>query len=278
MTDHKYDTLVLSGGGVKGFFLLGAIQCLIDQGILSSIHTYVATSVGAIICYLLAIGYTPIEIVVALHTNKWLERMQFFNLVSMINCNGAIPFSTINESLEKLTIEKIGHYITLQKLKETYGKTLICTTYNMTTCTTEYLGPENYPDLPCLTALRMSCNLPLVFDRFKYMDNYYIDGGMSDNFPILKGEELSKNVLGIYLEIDEQGLQDKPEDGLVQYFIKLLQIPMVQGVKHKIALAKNSKIISIQTGGLRNLLDFDIKSKVRLEMFSEGYTQVKNCI
>jgi predicted patatin/cPLA2 family phospholipase len=272
----SFDTLVLPGGGVKGFCLLGALQACLDRGLLGNISKYVGTSVGAIIGYLLAIGYNPIEILIVLHTNKWLEKMQSFNLVAMINGDGVTSFTNIGEALERLTISKIGKFITLGKLKEEFGKTLVCVTYNMTVCTSEYLSYDNYPDLPCLTALRMSCNLPLIFDRFKYMDNYYIDGGIVDNFPILKGEEIGERVLGLNLEIDEKTLRDDPADGIMTYFVRLMQIPIIQSVKYR-----NSKvtdkcvIIPIDSAGIRNMLEFDIKSKVRLDFFSTGYNSVK---
>jgi NTE family protein len=269
-----FDTLVLSGGGVKGFCLLGAVQAGIDSGLLKP-DIYIGTSVGAMISYLLAIGYTPIEIMISLYSNHWLEKVQNFNLVAMINGNGATSFTGFNEGLEKLTINKIGKFITLGKLKQEYGKTLICVTYNMTTCHTEYLGPDNNPDLPCITALRMSANIPLVFDRFKYMDNYYIDGGISDNFPILKGQELGKKILGLYLEFPEKNLQDNPEDGMMTYFIKLLQVPIFQSTKHRInQTGSNCTIIPIKTD-LGNPIEFDVRSKTRLNMFSAGYNSVK---
>jgi NTE family protein len=281
MDEKNYDTLVISGGGIKGFILLGAIQAVLDSGKLNNVDTYLGTSMGAILGYLLAIGYTPIEIVVELHTtmNKYLLKTQNFDLTNMINGNGAITFTHLNEGLEKLTLNKIGKFITLGKLREEYGKTLICATYNMTVCTTEYLGPDNYPDLPCLTAIRMSSNIPMIFDRFKYMDNYYIDGGLTDNFPILKGCEIGNKVLGICLEIEENTLKDIPEDGVVSYLFKLLQVPVIQGTRNQINQVKNlaqdkCTIINIMSE-LRNFLQFDVQSKVKLEMFSKGYETVK---
>lgn len=276
MSEEEYDTIVLSAGGTKGLFLLGGIQAMIDNNLCKNVDKYVGTSVGSIIGYLLAIGYTPIEIMVSFYTNHWLEKMQSFNLVSMINGNGATSFTPLHEALEKMTLQKIGRFLTLGKLREIYGKTLICVTYNMTVCITEYIGPDNYPDLPCLTALRMSSNLPLVFDRFKYMDNYYIDGALSDNFPILKGQEIGKKVMGLFVKINEKSLQDDPEDGIMTYFLRLLQIPMAQSTKDKNNLVtEKCDLIPIDTE-MKNFVDFDIKSKMRLDMFSKGYEIVKN--
>ena len=44
---------------------------------------------------------------------------------------------------------------------------------------TEYLSYLNHPNMQCLIALRMSCNLPIIFSQFKYLNCYYLDGGMT---------------------------------------------------------------------------------------------------
>ena len=275
--EQKYDTLVLSGGGINGFYLIGALQAIMDADLHRHFSTYVGTSIGSILGYLLAIGYTPMEIIIELYTTSCLDRLQSFNLISMINGNGATTFTSLHEALEKLTLKKIGRFLTLGKLRETLGKTLICTTYNMTVCATEYLGPDNYPDLPCLTALRMSANLPLVFDRFQYMDSYYVDGWITDNFPILKGEEVGTRVLGLYLKIDEKSLHDDPEDGVMSYILRLLQLPIVNNTINKAALAGSKcTVIPVYCGPKSNSVDFNVKSKVRLDMFSKGYESVKS--
>ena len=59
-----YDTIVLSGGSIHGIIVLGCIQYMIDNNILNKINIYIGTSIGSIIAYLLAIGCTPIDIIV----------------------------------------------------------------------------------------------------------------------------------------------------------------------------------------------------------------------
>ena len=105
----NYDTLVLSGGSSKGIIILGALQYAYDNFLLNKVTNYIGTSIGAIICYLLAIGYTPIEIVIYICTNQLFEKIQHFNIVAMINGVGAISFNNIYEHLEKMTIEKLGY-------------------------------------------------------------------------------------------------------------------------------------------------------------------------
>lgn len=272
----EYDTLVLSGGGVKGYILLGAIQSALDLKMISDVKTYVGTSIGSVISYLLAIGYSPVELMVALHIGNWMEKLSYFDLVSMTNGNGASSFTPIQECLEKLTIDKIGKFITLGKLKEEFGKTLICTTYNMTTCKMEYLSPDTHHELPCLTALRMSANIPLVFDRFKYTDCFYVDGGIGDNFPIITGEEHGEKVLGFNMKADVKSLQDNPDDGIISYFFRLLQVPVKQATEYRLSTStEKSTIIHLFSGNLKSPLEFSLASQQRLEMFSEGYQQTK---
>jgi predicted acylesterase/phospholipase RssA len=272
----SYDTLVISSGGIKGFYLLGGVQSLIDKDLLSNVNKYVGTSVGSIICYLLAIGYTPVEIVVTINSHKWLEKMKIFDTVSAFNGGGAISFTPLGEALEKMSIDKIGRLLTLGKLYELTGKTLICVTYNMTTSEIEYLGPETHPDLPCLTAIRMSSNIPIIFDRFKYMDNYYIDGALCENFPIKKGEEIGNKVIGLHIVGSKNSLKDEPDGGIFTYFIRLLQIPMMNSINKTIQNAnKDTKIITISTDAdMSSSIKFDIEHKTRLEMFFKGYTIV----
>jgi predicted acylesterase/phospholipase RssA len=274
---NDFDTLILPGGGIKGIYLLGGLHAFYEKKLTDKINNFIGTSVGSIICYLLCIGFNPLEILVSIYKNKIMEKLQNFSILKFTDGEGAINFNIISEFLEKLTIEKFGQLITLGKLKELCGKTLICVTYNMTQCCTEYLGPDNFPDLACITAIRMSSNIPLIFGRFLYMNNFYIDGGMTDNFPIEKAEEIGKKILGLNLQLPEKSLQDNPQEGILMYILRLLQIPIIQLTLKKTKNVKeNSTVFNIKSGEIKSFLNFNLKSQGRLDMFSEGYCQVKD--
>ena len=132
MEDKIFDTIVISGGALKGFALLGALQCLVDQNKLVHVKKFIGTSIGAMISYLMCIGYTPIEIMVHLCKNDWMKKMANFDILKAVNGGGALSFSIINELLEKMTIEKIGKFVTLGEIHKTYGKQLICCAFIMT--------------------------------------------------------------------------------------------------------------------------------------------------
>jgi predicted acylesterase/phospholipase RssA len=269
-----YDTLVLSGGGIHSIVMMGALQFAEDNFLLGKIKNFIGTSAGAICCYLLAIGYTPQDILVYLCTNQVLERIRNFNLVAMLNGNGAVSYNYIHEILEKMTIEKIGKLITLEDLRNDYKKTLICTSHNTTRDKLEILSYETYPKMPCLIALRMTSNLPFIFDRFKYMGNYYVDGGVSNNFPLYIGDKIGKKVLGILLESNQVNFSSE-KTNVIEYMYYLMFISHKLSIKAQIKNAsKKCRTINITPGDIA-FFNFNLDTPSKLELFSSGYKQMK---
>lgn len=281
----EYDTLVLSGSATKGFITLGAVQYAFDNNLLNNLQTYIGTSSGSMICYLLCIGYTPIEIMVYICTNQIMEKLREFNVIGMVQGRGAVSYNTIQESLEKMTISKIGYLPTLEDLKIKYNKTFICATHNLTKDCTEYLSYETHPTLPCITAIRMSSTIPLIFETYKYNNNSYVDGGISDNFPIDLGEKIGNKILGIMLLMDNTlKFQEGTDKGIIDFMQKIIFIPVCQYVKHKVAQINKEKVKVVcinktdelyHTNDKIELLDFNINTTTKMDMFAVGYQKMK---
>ena len=274
--DIKYDTLVLPGGGIKGLLILGALQNCYDNFLLTDIVNYVGTSSGAMTCYLLALGYTPVDIVTYICCYQIMEKMQHFDLFAMMNNLGATSFSSISEVLEKMTIDKIGYLPTLLDMKQQYNKNLVFVTYNLTKHTEEYLNHETHPSLPCLVALRMSANLPLVFENYKYNSNLYIDGGITNNLAIDVGERIGSKVLGLYINYLDYSFSNG--NNILEFIYKLMYIPIIQLQKNKLEKAdkKRCTVLNLSDTMVVKMFDFSISTTEKLELFSTGYRQVKN--
>lgn len=273
----KHDTLVLPGGGVKGLTILGALQYCCDNFILTDIVNYVGTSSGSMICYLLAIGYTPTDIITNICCNQIMEKMQHFDLFAMINNLGATTFTSIYEVLEKLTIDKIGYLPTLMDIKQQYNKNLVFITYNLTKNTEECLNWETHPSLPCLVAIRMSSNLPLIFENYKYNNNLYIDGGITNNFAIDIAENIGTKVLGVYIHYSYSTSSTTTNNNILEYIYKLIYIPIIQQQRNKLDKASREKctVIDISDTMIVKMFDFSLSTTEKLELFSAGYRQVK---
>jgi NTE family protein len=274
----NFDTLVLSGGALKGIVSLGVVQYAIDNQYLNNVIHYCGTSSGAMICYLLAIGYTPQEIMVYICTHRIIEKMKNLNFAAVVDGTGVSSFNYIQEQLEKMTIDKIGKLITLGDLKS-YGKTLSVVTYNITKGRVEYLTTDDTPEIPCIVALRMSSNIPLLFENFKYMDSYYVDGGIADNFPIDIAEKQGERILGIYLDYSSTNFINMEETNTISYILKLFNV-VISRATH-IRIEKSSKkcvfirIDGKSPGTSVNFLNFNINAREKLDMFSGGYTTGK---
>lgn len=181
-----FNSLVLSGGGIKCIYKLGFLYGLN----LNHIQTFVGVSSGAIVCFLLAIGYTPFEIFIKLLNNlKWLNHSYSNGLFN----------NNIKEHISKLLAEKIqSNDITFERLFKLTSKRLIVNAFNITEFKQEIFSLETTPYMSCIKALELSISIPLLFEQSYWNNNSYIDGGLVNNFPItlaLKYEGL--NILAI---------------------------------------------------------------------------------
>jgi predicted acylesterase/phospholipase RssA len=260
-----YNTLIVSAGTIKTIYSLGSLQYCYDMKLLEQISTYIGTSTGAIIVYLLSIGYTPLELIAYMCTHDVFRSFQNINIISLMNKQGVLPFYGFQEHLEQLTINKIGFLPTLNDLYVKFGKKLVLSTYNYTKGEIEYISIDNHADLPCIVALHMSCALPLLFDSFKYMDHYYIDASISESFAIHAiPEENKTNTLGIM--IDHVVDTDYESSTIIDYIQNLFTIPL----KRLEPDTETMDIIHIRPEEEHNFHLF-LSTKEKLDKFSEGY-------
>lgn len=269
----KYDKIVLSGGAIKGFSILGSLQYLYEQQLINDVDKYVGTSVGSGILYLLAIGYTPIEIIVKIMTSQFMKKMSL-NIFSLTQGYGAYDWNVIEDFLKILTLDKIGRFISLNELYTDFNKEIIFVTYNYSMNRTEYLSRHNHPNMQCLTAIRMSCNLPIIFSQFKYLNCYYLDGGMTNNFAINKIED-DENVIAINTNFQSE-INSKDTFKIHEYIYNIIcKFVNSEGKKNINNVHKNCDIIDIKKSNISSI-DFSITTQTKLNMFSDGYQITKN--
>ena len=115
----RYKGIILPGGSTKGFCILGALQYMLDHKLFDENIEYLAgTSIGSIICYFLAIGYSPIEQLVYLCSNNVFESIKVNSISEIFTGDGIVNYQPITAHFEKMTAEKLGYIPTLKQLKE----------------------------------------------------------------------------------------------------------------------------------------------------------------
>lgn len=268
----EINTLVLAGCAIRGFAHIGALQYLQDQNVLGSVKKYVGVSIGAIIGYLICIGYSPIEIMVALTTQTdFLNKLSQFDILNVLNGGGASSFSIVQDVLEKLTIQKLGKFITMQELYDTGGKTLVCCTYNRTKECVEYISHTNEPSIPCLVALRMSANLPFLFEPFTYNSCVYLDGGVLDNLPITC---LATNDRALALRIKSERCSTK-WFSFFDTLMEIISIPVQHIEKMKMQqMQQQCTVITMYVDG-PVFFQFTMNTVEKFNLFSVGYDTLR---
>lgn len=192
-TPHP-DTLVLSGGGVKGLAMLGAVEKLRSEGVLSKVRTVVGTSAGALIGTLVATHRDFRGALDVICTHGYKPDFDFARLASGFGLDSGKSI----ESLATALLADLPPSITFADVRKMFGTTLIVCVTNVSKRRAEYLGPDTHPDMPVVLALRMTCSVPLYFSAVKFNDSWYVDGSIVDNFPCdWAAHHGAKHVVGI---------------------------------------------------------------------------------
>lgn len=270
---EKFDTLVLSGGGVRGFVVLGALQYLKDIGVMESIKNYIGTSIGCVISFLLIIGYEPCDIVVRFIQHKYLGRIQPASILDLfLKGNGILRYDDFNEILTEMILLKRETVPTFGEVLDEYGVNLICVTYNYSKKKEVIVSGETHPHMKTLDGLRMSCNLPFVFSHFQYEGDYYFDGFLSNNFPI---HHISPE--GRAIGITAEGNMCLDGDEALDFWkivwnLFVTPIQELQSIKNAPYLSR-CKVIELDMNKY-SFLDYKLSSKNMLNMYSEGFSKI----
>ncbi len=186
---------VFSGGGLKGFALVGAYQVLEEKGY--KFKRVAGTSAGAILASFIAAGFTSKEIEELLNELDTLALLDPrntilpFPLMKWINLYWRLGL--YQESTRKLVLEKLalkGVY-TFSDIEQGSLKLVASDHYE---CKIMVIPDdlERYgisaSSFPIARALRMSCGIPFFFEPVKLKvtssDTIIVDGGVLSNFPM----------------------------------------------------------------------------------------------
>lgn len=196
----ELDTIVIEGGGIKGTASLGSLAYLQDNDRLKKVNTFVGTSIGAIICLLLVIGYTTDEIKSILFDQDLKSLTQdnlFFAPYRLYRTcglhSGARIVRLLEECLEKKYFSKD---ITLAQLNLKTRKVLITTGVSLTDTKTYYFNFKTFPHMKVVDAVRISFSIPLYFSPIKYsidgIEHCFVDGAVLCNYPLYYNDYVKK--------------------------------------------------------------------------------------
>jgi len=264
----KKRILVLSGGSVRGISHIGVLKALEDKNILKNIKIFAGSSVGAIICALYVIGYTPDELnefVNLINLNLLHDsEIKFDNIFGKYGLNEGENFCTIiHQMFENKSIDP---NITFSKLFAITNKELTFTTVCINEKKIYYLNHETYPDMSVLLGLRMTTALPILFTPVCYDNKMFIDGGFMNNYPInLYIKKMSK-VIGVYLNVEREITQI---NNFEDYILSTMDC-IFEGYSNSLIGKYENCTIHLKLPNI-GITDMNLCSDIKKKLFNIGY-------
>lgn len=269
--DKKFDAVILSGGGIKGIGTLGVLHYYFEKGLLdlSHVQEFSGTSVGTIINLFMICGYTPMEIFIKVYTlNNLFKAGDLENLWKTFQNYGIMPIKPLMDIMEEMVTDKLGVLPTLLELYTLTKKTLTITAVNHSKMRIEYINHKTRPHLSAIEAVKFSCNLPIIFPKIEYDGDYWVDGGLVDNFPYDGLQNPKANILGVVVMGTDK---EENADTFIGYVYRLIVIPINTMTQLRTKdLPKNVKLVTLTFDGVP-MLNFGMASEKKMDMFTKGY-------
>lgn len=274
---------VFSGGGMKGFAYVGAIQVLEERGIL--FKRVAGTSAGAILATFIAAGYRAKELEqifdelnlkTLLDPPKAVFNFPFLKWINLYKRYGLYEGKRLEKWFyQKLTAKGIYTFgdlppdsLKLVASDLTNGKILVLPDdlKNYGIDSNRFLVSR---------ALRMSCGLPFFFEP-AYLKNgkgdcVIVDGGVLSNFPLWIFENGMKirPVLGIKLSSASEEMPPRTIDNAIQFFEALFSTMQTAHDKRYIDRRIEKDIIFIPVEKY-STTQFDMNEETKRELINIG--------
>lgn len=170
------DGLVISGGAAKGAAFLGVLHRLSEMHVLGDIRAISGTSIGALAAVLVAKKTAMID---ALHM---LSRQPFTIQADLMTFEPPFGLDSGHDMLEFIRC-MIGQQ-SFNDLKAQSGVDVVICATSLFNKKPVYFQADTHPNMEVAWAVRLSCTLPLLFAYGQQDDDAFVDGGLTDNFPV----------------------------------------------------------------------------------------------
>jgi len=268
--------LVLSGGSMKGLAYIGMIKCIEEYDIVKKIDNFVGTSIGACVCFCLLIGYTYEElydVFINLDINK-ARNINVDNILNFGTTYGVDNGEKIVKILKVFLKKKLQvNSITFAELYEKTQKNITIIGSCLNTTSVEYFNLKNNPNMDVIDALRISISIPLFFTPVIYDNKYYVDGALTNNYPIENCVNNNKETLGVVLTSNTYTYTEI--NSIDNYLISIINTNFVHQDKEKI---KKYHDITIDLEIECNSFDFSLSIEIKKDIINQGYLITKSQI
>lgn len=179
--------LVISGGACYGISLLGIFNYLYLENKLNNIKYVAANSIGSFfsLVYCLDVPLNLVEEIIKEIIKSNLYSITNENFPNLFIENGIFEASYLLIKIKKFIKDKYNiEDLTFLELSKKFGKNLYISTTLFKNSTNKIFSVDNTPNISIFDAVSASMSIPLMMKPVKIENEYYIDGFLSNNFPI----------------------------------------------------------------------------------------------
>lgn len=271
MNETDKDTILFSGGGMRGVAFIGVVRCLEEKGY--DIKNYYGVSVGSMFALLLSIGFTSEELT-EIVIKKNFSELSDINLRSFLTKFGLDTGNNIIKWIQDTMKQKgIQEDITFDELYSKTMKKLCIFAANLVTHQMTCFDYTKTPKLKVLDAIRMSMSIPLIFTPKKLNGDIHVDGGVVNNFPVDLIQEPSNQCL--YFKLNKKMEPELVNKSFFTYVIQVFNCYILARKRDDTEEdEKKNSIIHIQTS-VMDTVNFNMNEERKMELINTGYTITK---
>ena len=271
----EYDTICMSGGGIKGFAFIGALDYLNKKKIINidNIKNWVGTSIGSILAYAVVCGFSITEMenfIIEFDFTKTNPDISIDNIFISHGISDGKRAEFILRSFiqHKFNVDDIT-FLELYKLTQ---KNLLIIGTNFTYAREEVFSHNTTPDMSVVTAVRISMSIPVFFTPVLYNNCYYVDGSITNNFPIKHCDKYT--TIGLYIRNNNDTCNNEITS-IVSIIIGCMNI-ISDTINHKdINMCDN--IVQIDNYK-HEFINFDFTIETKMKLLKLGHTYAKKFI
>lgn len=277
--------LVISGGGPIYVKYLGVIQHLEENKYLdrNDIQTIYCTSAGSFVAVLLCLKYDWQTINDYVIKRPWHDvfKVNIHNIMDAYSKKGLYDRKVIDKCFKPLFYAKdISLDITLEDFYNLTGIELHTFAFELNTYTVKDISYKTFPTLELLSAIQMTCGIPMLVTPVCIDNMCFVDGGLACNYPLNHCIEAGNNpdeILALRNRYGENRTEIKEESTLFDFMLTFLFKAVFSVNKDHIQdPAKNEILIDAGYMSLEYLRNFVKNIDFRNELLLDGIQTAKD--
>lgn len=277
------NTLVLSGGGIRGVAYCGAFRKLKELHEIGKINLDIkrlaCVSVGCLFGLVFVLGYTPEDIEEEIIQKNFseLKHIRFSNFLKKFGADSGKNIITWLETL----ILKRGMKLDIN-FKELYERTGIeyqVLATDLKTFDWAIFDHIKTPTVSVTKAIRYSISIPFIFTAEKFNNHVLVDGAVINSYPIYLFQDNLDHVLGLKLVADDEPIGQENSIDIVEfdsYIMSVWSCMMVQHERQTGLLERfRPHTVKIHINENVTTTDFTMTKDMKLKLIEVGYRAVQ---